>query len=399
MWLLLSACGPNAAGVSEVPNSSPQDAVEAILDLFETYSIVALGEGPHTNLPGATMRLDLLRHPRFLDTVDDIVVEWGSISGQEVMDRYVNGLPVSREELESVWRNSTQSIIWEVPIYEEFFAAVRERNLAHPPEKRVRILFGDPALDWSSFMEGITWDDRESVWTESAINLTGAKDYEDFRERFGDVVTRDLNAHDVIVREVLAANRKALLIYGDMHFAREQLNFNFNTHSEFGGSLYELLERSHPGQTFSITSYLPSNSAYSNDSLGVATLVDLHPEILNWRRNSFISLEGTEIGRSDFRSKYPWPVPRIDPKTGNRIPEEKYESRTLADIFDGLIWLGSEEMASAQSQILPEAVADDDTYQELLRRLTFEREPEIVNRLRERYLISQRGIVDPGPKQ
>jgi len=54
------------------------DAIPAILDLFKTYQVVGLGEGPHGNLEGAAFRLKLLRDPRFPTVVNDILVESGT---------------------------------------------------------------------------------------------------------------------------------------------------------------------------------------------------------------------------------------------------------------------------------------------------------------------------------
>ena len=48
-----------------------------------------------------------MRDRRFSETVNDIVVEFGSARYQEVMDRFQRGDEVPPRELEQVWQNVT----------------------------------------------------------------------------------------------------------------------------------------------------------------------------------------------------------------------------------------------------------------------------------------------------
>jgi hypothetical protein len=71
----------------------------------------------------------LIRNRRFAATVNDIVVEFGSARYRSVMDRFVHGEAVPDAVLRQVWQNTTQpQAIWDVPIYEDFFRAVRAVN-------------------------------------------------------------------------------------------------------------------------------------------------------------------------------------------------------------------------------------------------------------------------------
>ena len=49
---------------------------------------------------GAAFRLKLIRDPRFPTVVDDILVESGT-RYQDVMDPFIRGAPVSRDELQN----------------------------------------------------------------------------------------------------------------------------------------------------------------------------------------------------------------------------------------------------------------------------------------------------------
>jgi hypothetical protein len=173
----------------------PLDPVATIIDAFRTHAVVALGEGSHGNRQAHEFRLKLIRDPRFAEAVQDIVVEFGSARFQDTMDAFVNGAEIALESLRRAWMDTTQpDAIWDSPIYEEFFRAVRAVNARLPRERRLRVLLGDPAIDW------------ETVKTREDLDRFASK--------------RDEHAVDVIQRESLAKGRKALVIYGDYHFTR-----------------------------------------------------------------------------------------------------------------------------------------------------------------------------------
>lgn len=60
--------------------------------------------------------------------------------------------PVNDADLRLVWRNTTQSPLetWDEPVYEQFFRRVRAVNWTLPPGQRIRVLLGDPPIDWST---------------------------------------------------------------------------------------------------------------------------------------------------------------------------------------------------------------------------------------------------------
>jgi len=138
-----------AHGQSTRVAPAPREAVPAVLDLFEQYSIVALSEGPHNNQKGHEFRLALVRDPRFGRLVNDVVVEFGSSRYQTVMDRFTAGADLPYRELRQVWENTTiPGTIWDSPIYYEFFAAIRNVNRA--TGSHIRVVLGDPPVDWAS---------------------------------------------------------------------------------------------------------------------------------------------------------------------------------------------------------------------------------------------------------
>jgi len=176
-----------------------QDPIAAIMDAFATHPIVALAED-HGNEQGHEFRLRLLRDPRFAAAVNDIVVEFGNSLYQDVIDRFARGESVPDAELRKVWQNTTMPhAIWDRPIYEQFFRAVRAVNQSLPAKQRLRVLLGDPPVDWDQ--------------------VRSAADLAPIKRSPG----RSRHPADVIRREVLAKGRRALVIYGGAHLWRQNL--------------------------------------------------------------------------------------------------------------------------------------------------------------------------------
>ena len=181
---------PTALAVRAPGPLIPVEPIAAILEAFQTHPIVALGEGPHGNEQGHAFRLALIRDPRFAASVNDIVVEFGSGRYQALMDRFVNGVNVPEGELKHAWQDTTVTTsVWDRPIYEEFFRAVRAVNGGLPEGRRLRVLLGDAPIDWHRVRT------REDV------------------HRWG--VQKGTHMASVVMKEVLAKHRRALIVWGD----------------------------------------------------------------------------------------------------------------------------------------------------------------------------------------
>jgi hypothetical protein len=224
-----------------------REAVPAVLDLFEQYSIVALSEGPHNNQKGHEFRLALVRDPRFGRLVNDVVVEFGNARYQSVMDRFTAGADVPHRELRQVWENTTiPGPIWDSPIYYEFFEAIRNVNRA--TGSRIRVVLGDPPVDWSS------------IRSADQINANYAQ--------------RDPHAAMVIQQEVLNQNRRALVVYGEGHLLSS---------GRLGAdTLVAILQRESKARIFKISNGYPDLSRFQ---AGAA-----------WPVPSLILVKGTTVG-------------------------------------------------------------------------------------------------------
>jgi hypothetical protein len=293
--LLGAACNRSAVRV---------EPISGILDAFRSHPIVALGEGLHGNDQAHAFRLALIRDPRFASIVNDLVVEFGSGRYQAVMDAYIRGADVPHAELRRAWQDTTNPTpIWDSPIYEAFFRAVRDVNASLPDERKLRVLLGDPPIDWDS-----------------------VRTYDDVGRWLG---RRDTHAVDVIKREVLSRHRRGVVIYGDGHFRR---------HSKWVGSA--------PGGPAARTLVNRIEDQGTRVfSIWTNTTVELERmqrNIASWPIPSLTRVRGTRLGRLDF--KY-FAGMATDPPT------------KMEDQFDAVLYLGPVSSIT-QSLLSPSLCAD-----------------------------------------
>src|SRR5258705_13981474 len=102
----------------------PEDAITAIRRAFQQYSLVGLGE-LHRNPQQHDLIRSLLKDRVLRGTVTDLVVEFGNAKYQSVVDDFVSGGQVSPRDLRRVWRETVNILVWDSPLYEQFFMAVR----------------------------------------------------------------------------------------------------------------------------------------------------------------------------------------------------------------------------------------------------------------------------------
>jgi hypothetical protein len=178
-----------AAGFDPVP----EPAVQAILAAFDRYQVVAMPEA-HGMKDLDDFILALVRDPRFWDKVDDIVVEGGNSRQQDLLDRYIAGEDIPIAEARNVWRNG---LLGSNVFFEQLLALVRAINQKLPPEKRLRVVAGEPPVDWNQIK---TKEDLPELITGSL-----------------DGMPRDDGIAAIMAREVLSKNREALMLFGTFH--------------------------------------------------------------------------------------------------------------------------------------------------------------------------------------
>jgi hypothetical protein len=236
----------------------PAAPIPALLDAFTTHSLVAVGDA-HGNQQGLALQIELIRTPAFLDRVDDVLIELGNSRYQDILDRYVRGEDVPEEMLVRVWRDTAQQHVapWRMP---DVIRAVRDVNQKAPSPRRLRVLAGEPPLDWAAITSA---DDLRAAQSAPGAN-------------------RDVFAADLIRREVLAKGRRALALYGAGHFFRKNV-----THS-----IVSLLEA--PGDTQAFTVW--TNAA--------ADMTAMQSDVRQWPVPSLAMVRGTVLGSTPFETYF-----------------------------------------------------------------------------------------------
>jgi outer membrane protein OmpA-like peptidoglycan-associated protein len=267
----------------------PKPAADYLVAAFEKYPLIGLSEW-HGAPETMNFIRSLIRHPSFAVKVTDIVVEYGNARYQALMDGYTNGENVSREELKQLWENTTQiSGVWSSPIYEEFFADVRAFNQTLPAAKRIRVLLGDPPIDWE--------------------RVTGPAD-EDMND------WRDAHFAWVVEKQVIQKGRKALLFIGGAHLSRKVM---------FPNSLIHILDSKFPGKTL-VASVIQVPRLKPH--LGAA--------LRSWPVPSVAEIRDTALGAADVR----------DVGFG-------FSRGRLQDDIDVVLFLGAEEFSNVAPRIEP----------------------------------------------
>lgn len=248
-----------------------RDAVTSLLRAFETAEVVCLGE-VHELQELADFLAALVREPGFAG--HDIVVECGNSLYQELADRFTGGGEVAPAELFSIWRNTTQPGAWDSPIYGQLFVRVREANRELPEEARIRVLLGDPPIQW------------ERVGTPAELAPYAA--------------LREAHLAAVIESQVLRKGRKALFWAGASHVARKP---------EAIVNPVVLLEKRRAAGTYVVLTH----AGFADDQL--------EKRLEAWPVPSLLRLEGSWLGRLDAAAYFHTLKTPRNPYAGIRLEQ------------------------------------------------------------------------------
>ena len=173
----------------------------------------------------------------------------------------------------------------------------------------------------------------------------------------GKLVSDNRNRHPfgLIQREVLSKKRRALIIYGDMHFVRRHALYNYDSSPALdGGSIVTLLERARP-----------STKVFTIWTNTTTDLEKVQAEVASWPRPSVAVLRDTMLGTTDFRFFNPTEIARYSFRNGkpdfsNPIPREQWSVMPMQDQFDAVLYLGP--VSSITISPLSPALCSDAAY-------------------------------------
>jgi hypothetical protein len=252
----------------------PLDAVPALLDALQRFPLVALAER-HLLQEWHDFATTLLLHPALPPQLTDVVVEFGNALHQDTADRYLLELkPITQADFRNIWRFTVGgNVLWDAPAYAQFFRTVRAVNLRRPADRRLRVLLGDPPFDHS----------KVRLKSDLAYVQSVAEQ-------------RDSHFADVVQREVVKKNRRALLVAGSAHLLRGLTVRGGANRSNAGGILASRSDNS----LFVIDPLiLPPGPA--RDPLTRRVLANIG----NWSSPALALLKGTWLGATS-ESARPW---------------------------------------------------------------------------------------------
>jgi hypothetical protein len=232
--------------------------------------------------------------------------------------------------LRLVWRNSTQLMLWDSPLYEELIETIRDANRRLPPGHKMRVLASDPPIDWD------------------AVNTPS-----DFPRSYG---YRDWQTTEVIEREVLTRNHRALVIIGTAHIGRTSPRADSAPVPAERESLGEALARKHPRTAYVVHTVVGSVSPE------LETIVrDLAAP------NTLIPIAGTSLAKQNSGLLFGKSITLFRNVNGHRtaVTLNADAMPPLGDVIDAILYLGP-----YSHEILPEASVylDDPKYLAEIRR-------------------------------
>ncbi len=249
------------------PEPQVADGVKTLLQAFDRMPVVAFGDS-HGLVEEIDFLITLIRNPDFPKKVNNIVVEFGNSlpQYQALMDRYIlDGEEIPN--LSDTWSNTTQAFIYsfQTPLIPKLFRAIREVNRqlgsSTPRDKRVRVILGDPPIDWSQVP-----DDP----TGSGAGHAKAMTFLDGRDE----------SHARIIGQLIDQGQKVLFIAGSFHIMRAPASAGPNRNA------VGLLDQSHPGATFvSITHHFFNSRDFS-----------LEARLEPWPKSSMAMVRGSWLG-------------------------------------------------------------------------------------------------------
>ena len=328
----------------------PRPAIDAIFAAFKRHPIVGLGDAHGLAEEGEFYRR-LIRDRRFAKDVGNVVFESAGAAHQATLDRYLNGADTPRAELRKVW----SEVVGAVPtvtsvMYPEFLAEVRAVNQTLPPARRIRVWAGEPPIDWST--------------------IKSRADLEPY------MLQRATHPAALIEREILGRGKKALVIYGGLHF------YPLPTPPGFPPNLGQkgLVERRYPGAFFVIQPY------YGFWQPGCAKTFESETQ---WPPESLVTpIRGTPVQALLLRPGCTAsPPPRRAPGAAPITPEEQARieagfARPMSGAdADALLYLGPAD-ALTRSTSDPDLLSDPVYAAEISRRLPIiGAPPDFISRL------------------
>lgn len=293
------------------------NAEDYIIQAFKKCNIIGLGEGRHHLENSHQFFKKMFDNKIIQETINIVIVEFANTNYQDILDRYIFGEEVPINELRKVWRESTQSIerFGEATIYFELLKKIRTLNLSLSKNNKIRVLGGDPPIDWKT--------------------VRSLKDYNKSNSQ------RDIYPAELAIEYGVNRSMKVLVIYAEYHITK-------------------MMDKTASDQP-SITAYV--NNRYPGAMKVIAVLnpqeFQLEEQTKNCPLYSIIDFSMGEIGNLPAE-KYFTQIFNKDGKV------TLFEGCKVKELFDAFLYIGPPE--SWRQVDIPRSVFTVNEWKELNRR-------------------------------
>lgn len=305
--------------MSQISINDFMPAENYIIETFKDCNIIGLGEGGHGLKNSHHFFHTLFDNKTIQEILDVVIIEFANTDYQAILDQYIFGETVDLDDLRKTWRESTQpGRQGEVPIYFELLKKVRSINKKLPQHKKIRVLGGDPSINWKK------------------IN-----DFKDYKKQMG--YSRDKFPAELAINFGIKQAKKVLIIYSEVHLTKIPniiLDPNYQ-------SITSIINKKHPAAIKTIGT-IYSESLLAEDYFNHCQLY------------SIINLDKNELGKI--------PAYKIFSKSLYKSSKEisVFEGQKIEDLFDALLFVG--QYNSLKRYPMPKDDFDNVYWNELNRR-------------------------------
>lgn len=194
-------------------NKSP---VDYVMELFEKYDVVVLGERDHRDTTQYTLIKQIISDPRFIDKVGHIITEMGVYNMADELNTVLQGNyshdSIFDLELVKVQFDLQFLPLWEKTNYTQFHRDVYSINKKLPADKKISVCPSDIQFSWNE-----------------AKNMT-AEEFKPFLKiwRKKDIIMGHNTINELYkIFKGTDPRRKALIIYNSPHACRFYKNKNY----------------------------------------------------------------------------------------------------------------------------------------------------------------------------
>jgi len=267
-----------------------QPAEEAIVKLFNSHQIVALGDA-HFYDEVMIFITQLVTTNTFANKTQHLVVEFGNAQYQKLLDDYLSGGDVSKDEIKKIWRETLFFTAWTPNVYADFFHKVRIFNQGRTSDKQLKITLAEAPFSWKDLSS-------EEEWRAIANNKVSG---------FSSTIERRVK------------NENTLFIFGAFHV----IELRDSVKKQVTPVQWPLLTR--------VSTNLDTN-AYTIWPVIQPALINELNQHTTKNNKALIHLEGSPLGEHSFAD--------LMPKARIKLSKLHARDATTKQLFDGMLYLG-----------------------------------------------------------